>query len=80
MAGSSGGQGLALNDLLVAEELGAERLFRISEVALDDYGYFLAYADDALDNPALRAFRDWLVEEAQAAMPEISYERVAGKR
>ena len=74
------GQGLALNDLLVAEELGTERLFRISEVALDDYGYFFAYAEDALDNPALRAFRDWLVEEAQSAMPAISYERVAGKR
>ena len=74
------GQGLALNDALVADELADKRLFRLSDVALDDYGYFLAYADGALDNPALRAFRDWLVEEAQSAMPAVSYERVAGER
>ena len=35
----------------------------------------------SLDNPALlRAFRDWLVEESQNAMPAVSYERVAGER
>ena len=67
------GQGVALNDALISDELAAERLFRISEVALDDYGYFLAYADDALDNPALRLFHDWLVEEAGGATAASCY-------
>ncbi len=61
------GQGIAVNDRLIGEELARDRLFQISEVALDDYGYFLAYADDALDNPALRLFHNWLVEEAKVA-------------
>jgi len=60
------GQGLALNDDLVAAELAAGRLFRISDVALDDYGYHLAYPRGALDTPGLKAFRDWIVTEAKA--------------
>ena len=58
------GQGLALNDELVAAELSDGRLFRISAVELDDYGYFLAYPKGALESPALKAFRDWIVAEA----------------
>lgn len=58
------GQGFALNDALVAGELAAGRLVRVSPVTLADYGYFLAYPNGALDGPALRAFRDWIVAEA----------------
>lgn len=58
------GQGAALNDALVGEELLDGRLFRISEVALENYGYYLAYPHDALSNPALRHFRDWIQAEA----------------
>ena len=58
------GQGLALNDDLVTAELSGRRLFRISAVELDDYGYFLAYPKGALESPALKAFRDWIVAEA----------------
>lgn len=58
------GQGVALNDALVAPELEAGKLYQISGVRLDDYGYFLAYPNGALDQPSLRAFRDWIVEEA----------------
>lgn len=60
------GQGLALNDELVAAELEAGRLFRVSAVELGDYGYFLAYPKGALETPALKAFRDWIVAEAEA--------------
>lgn len=67
------GQGVALNDRLVEDELAGDRLFRVSEVALDDYGYFLAYPAEALDNLALRAFRDWLLEEAKGATGASSY-------
>lgn len=58
------GQGLSLNDNLVADDLAAGRLARISPVVLDDYGYFLAYPKGALNAPGCRAFRDWIVAEA----------------
>ena len=60
------GQGVALYDSLVSAELAAGRLFQISEVTMNNYGYFLAYPRGALENPALRAFRDWIVDEAAA--------------
>lgn len=58
------GQGLALNDALVEVELNAGTLYRIGDVELPDYGYFLAYRKGALGNVALKAFRDWIVAEA----------------
>lgn len=58
------GQGIALNDVLVTDELAARRLFRISTVALDSYGYHLAFPNGALDTPATKAFRDWILAEA----------------
>ena len=60
------GQGIALYDRLVADELAAGRLFRISDVELGNYGYHLAYPPGALDTPGLRAFRDWILAEADA--------------
>ncbi len=58
------GQGAALNDGLIASELTAGRLFRVSTVELDNYGYFLAYPRGALNIPELKAFRDWITDEA----------------
>ncbi|MEM7121474.1 MAG: LysR substrate-binding domain-containing protein [Pseudomonadota bacterium] len=58
------GQGLALNDALVGDDLAAGRLARISPVALDDYGYFLAYPKGALNAAGCGAFRDWVLAEA----------------
>ncbi len=58
------GQGIALNDSLIAGELTEGRLVRISDVELEDYGYFLAYPKGALENAALRDFRDWIMGEA----------------
>ena len=60
------GQGIALNDDLVAAELSANQLFQISEIELYDYGYFLCYPTDALSNPALKAFRDWIMVQVSA--------------
>lgn len=54
------GQGVALNDALVQSEIEAGRLFRLSDVALIEYGYFLAYDDDALANPDVAQFVDWI--------------------
>lgn len=58
------GQGVALYDRLVADEVMAGRMFQISAVELSDYGYYLAYPKGALSNPSLKAFRDWIVAEA----------------
>lgn len=58
------GQGVALNDALVATELADGRLSQVSTIELSDYGYFLAYPKGALSMPALSAFRNWIVREA----------------
>ena len=58
------GQGLALNDALVADELRSGRLVQVSPVALHDYGYYLAWPRGAMQLPALREFFDWIVAEA----------------
>lgn len=58
------GQGIALNDSLLAPELADGRLCRVTNVALQDYGYFLAYPPGALRKPEIKAFRDWIVAEA----------------
>lgn len=60
------GQGIALNDALVTAEMSASKLFQVSSVELRDYGYYLAYPTGALSNPDLKAFRDWIVEEASS--------------
>ncbi|GAB5469768.1 MAG: transcriptional regulator GcvA [Rhodospirillales bacterium] len=62
------GQGLALNDALVSDDLAAGRLFRISAVALECYGYHLTYPRGGSSQPALLAFRNWIGSEAAAWM------------
>jgi len=57
------GQGIALNDELTREEINAGRLFRLSESELSDYGYFLAYDESILKNPAAAKFMQWVLEE-----------------
>ena len=58
------GQGLALNDSLVNDEINEGKLFKISSIELEDYGYYLAYDDGALEYPELRYFRDWISQAA----------------
>ena len=62
-------QGIAINDRLVNPELENKTLFKISETktSLENYGYFLVYPPDALENPALADFRDWILNEATNA-------------
>lgn len=54
------GQGIALNDALVAAEITAGRLARLSSIALEDYGYFIAYAPGALADPRIADLVAWL--------------------
>ena len=54
------GQGIALNDDLVRQEIKDGKLFRLSQHELSDYGYYLAYDDRAAINPDMESFIDWL--------------------
>lgn len=61
------GQGIALNDTFIQNEIDDRRLFRLSDTALDHYGYFLAYQPGAYSNPDVEAFATWLKGELQEA-------------
>ncbi len=54
------GQGVALNDMLVDADIKAGTLHRLSDTELSDFGYYLAYPSDAMSNPDVVAFADWL--------------------
>lgn len=54
------GQGIALMDALIARELEEAKLFRLSEQALTDYGYFLVRPRQSRLQTSVKAFADWL--------------------
>lgn len=54
------GQGIALNDAMVARELEDQQLVRLSDVELSTYGYFLARPHSANRTKRVNAFIDWL--------------------
>jgi len=54
------GQGIALNDSLVTREINEGTLFRLSDVELATYGYFLAIPRKAKRAPSVDAFAAWL--------------------
>ncbi|MEM7257900.1 MAG: LysR substrate-binding domain-containing protein [Pseudomonadota bacterium] len=62
------GQGVALNDELVSNELQRRELFRLSEIELGDYGYHLAYEKSSLQNTVVSAFLEWISHAATAPL------------
>lgn len=54
------GQGIALNDELVAREVASGQLVRLSETELTSYGYFLAIPRSASRTDSVDAFITWL--------------------
>lgn len=58
------GQGIALYDFLVDDEVRAGRLYQYEPVKLDAYGYYLAYPRGAETGSAIITFRDWIMQEA----------------
>jgi len=54
------GQGIALNDALVARELEEGKLFRLSQIELTSYGYFLAKPRTQNRTKSVDAFVHWL--------------------
>lgn len=65
------GQGITLaSDSLVVDDLRSGRLVRPFALALDtDVQMFLVFRADRADEPAIKAFREWIVAEAAAALP-----------
>lgn len=59
------GQGIALYDDLVREEIDKGRLYLYGEVSLGDYGYYLVYPRNAAPDSPIHVFRDWIFNEAQ---------------
>lgn len=59
------GQGVALNDILIADEIAAGRLSRVSRIGLEDYGYHLVFPKPGGPQAGRAAFRDWIKEEAR---------------
>ena len=54
------GQGVALNDALVADDIAAGRLTRVSQVGLEEYGYYLVFLKADAD-VGRRQFQEWIV-------------------
>ncbi len=54
------GQGIALMDALVQADLDAGRLFRLSDIELSSYGYFLARPSDGDHRRNVDDFVEWL--------------------
>ncbi len=57
------GQGLALYDDLIADEVMAERLYQYDAIALSEYGYYLVYPKEVANNPSIQIFRDWIMSD-----------------
>ncbi|WP_170415971.1 LysR substrate-binding domain-containing protein [Ruegeria atlantica] len=54
------GQGIALMDDLVRDDLNGKRLLRLSQTVLPNYGYFLVQPHRTAPTGAVRAFSDWI--------------------
>ncbi|MBV9861620.1 MAG: transcriptional regulator GcvA [Alphaproteobacteria bacterium] len=63
-----GGHGVVLAySAIAAADIAAGRLVRLFSLALPDlFAYYIVTAPGALERPKVRAFRDWLREEADA--------------
>jgi len=58
------GQGVALYDRLVDDEVATGRLYQYRPVSLDAYGYYLVYPRGLDPASAIKTFRDWIMQEA----------------
>jgi len=62
--GVKDGQGVSINDALVDREVHSGKLFRLSDIELTDYGYFLVYGEGAQRKPEVAKLAQWMVEAA----------------
>ena len=61
------GQGIALWDLLVSPEVSSGRLHYLSDIWLDDYGYYVQAKKSNLESKAVGLFLNWLRDESMDA-------------
>jgi len=66
------GQGIALGDALLADDIALGRLVEPFAPRLEGYGYFLVHPRDAPLRPAAQAFRDWIIGEVRQTPPPES--------
>jgi len=69
------GQGIALMDDLVSDELNAGKLHRLSQVNLSDYGYFIICPERAVISEATTLFIEWLYEQAENYLCQVHIPR-----
>ena len=61
------GQGIALWDRLVSPEVSSGRLHYLSDIWLDDYGYYVQAKKSNLESKAVDLFLNWLRDESMDA-------------
>ena len=59
------GQGIALWDRLVAYEINSGDLQYLSDIWLDEYGYYVRAKDSSLESKAVQLFLNWLRDESK---------------
>ena len=59
------GQGIALWDRLVAYEINSGHLHYLSDIWLDEYGYYVQANDSSLESKAVQLFLNWLRDESK---------------
>ena len=59
------GQGIALWDRLVAYEISSGHLQYLSDIWLDEYGYYVRAKDSSLESKAVQLFLNWLRDESK---------------
>ena len=61
------GQGVALWDQLVTPEVNSGHLQYLSDIWLDEYGYYVHANEGGVENKALNLFLDWLIVESRVS-------------
>lgn len=59
------GQGVAIYDRLVEDEVAAGKLYQYHQVELNEYGYYLVYSQNVGGDSPISVFRDWIMQEAK---------------
>mgnify|MGYP001199424605 FL=1 len=60
------GQGIALWDHLVSPEINSGNLHYLSDILLDEYGYYIRVKENILENDTVKLFFKWIKEEGNS--------------
>ncbi len=74
------GQGIALNDSLIERELSEHRLYRLSDIELSEYGYYLIYGSSGQSNPVVAAFSQWILGSAEGRNRDRTFSPTSSDR